>query len=489
MRITFILPPVNMSGGIKVVSIYAKLLTDMGHQVTLVSTMKKPIPLRQKIKLLVKGQGWPALSFQASHVDGLGLEHRVINHYRPISDIDVPDADVVIATWWETAEWVNALSKSKGAKVYFVQGHEVFDYLPVARCKATYRMPLHKITIARWLANVMRDDYGDANVDIVPNGIDHRQFHAQTRGKQSHPTVGFLFHETPMKGMDVALAALNKLRLRFPELHVLCFGSKGPSTGLVIDDRIDIHENPPQDRIREIYAQCDVWLTASRSEGFNLPAMEAMACRTPVVSTRTGWPEESIRDGQNGFLVDIDDVDGLVHATEKILSLPDQAWREMSVQAYETVADSSWENSAQLFAKALEHAVERTRRGEIASDGVLLSQVDALMANQIEQPVFLVGSERSGSTLLRLMLDHHPEIAFNLESEFLVEQISDEGVFPVMERYHDWLNQDRVFKHSNFDVDTHLDFVDLLNNFLRQKLVRDNKKFIGATVIHHFSSL
>lgn len=38
----------------------------------------------------------------------------------------------------------------------------------------------------------------------------------------------------------------------------------------------------------------------------------------------------------------------------------------------------------------------------------------------IQQPIFLIGSERSGTTLLRLMLDRHPEIAFNAESEWLV---------------------------------------------------------------------
>src|SRR5208282_5263036 len=48
-------------------------------------------------------------------------------------------------------------------------------------------------------------------------------------------------------------------------------------------------------------------LTASRSEGFNLPAMEAMACRTPVVSTRTGWPAEAVKTGINGVLVDVED--------------------------------------------------------------------------------------------------------------------------------------------------------------------------------------
>ena len=70
-------------------------------------------------------------------------------------DADLPDADIVIATWWETAEWVNALSPAKGRKVYFIQHHEVFSYLPVERSRATYRLPLHKIVISRWLKDLM----------------------------------------------------------------------------------------------------------------------------------------------------------------------------------------------------------------------------------------------------------------------------------------------------------------------------------------------
>ena len=57
------------------------------------------------------------------------------------------------------------------------------------------------------------------------------------------------------------------------------------------------------------------------------------------------------------------------------------------------------------------------------------------MDSQIRSPVFLIGAERSGTTLLRLMLDHHPDIAFNLESEFLVSRISDSGAFPDMAAY------------------------------------------------------
>ena len=50
MRITFLLPPVNMSGGIRVVTIYADLLSKLGHEVVLVSPPHPKIPLLRKIK-------------------------------------------------------------------------------------------------------------------------------------------------------------------------------------------------------------------------------------------------------------------------------------------------------------------------------------------------------------------------------------------------------------------------------------------------------
>ena len=127
MRVTFILPPVNMSGGIRVAAVYAEALARNGHQVTLVSPAQPPIKLRSRVRSFLSGEGWPRNQEFRSHLDGRGLNHRVLERYRPVMDEDVPDADIVIATWWETAEWVNALSRRKGEKIYFVQHHEVFE--------------------------------------------------------------------------------------------------------------------------------------------------------------------------------------------------------------------------------------------------------------------------------------------------------------------------------------------------------------------------
>ena len=64
-------------------------------------------------------------------------------------------------------------------------------------------------------------------------------------------------------------------------------------------------QRPPQAQIAAIYAACDLWLFTSRNEGFGLPLLEAMACRTPVLATRAGAAPDLI-DGCNGVLLDSD---------------------------------------------------------------------------------------------------------------------------------------------------------------------------------------
>ena len=80
----------------------------------------------------------------------------------------------------------------------------------------------------------------------------------------------------------------------------------------------------------------------------------------------------------------------------------------------------------------------------------------------MNRPFFLIGSERSGSTMLRLMLDHHPQLACNLESDFLVSQLGEQGQYPAMSDFHAFLRQDRVFRHSRFEIDERLDYTAVL---------------------------
>jgi glycosyltransferase involved in cell wall biosynthesis len=367
MRITFILPNVSMGGGTRVVAIYAQELMRLGHDVCVISLPLRSRPLGEKMKSWIKGTGWSPHWSRSSHLDNLKLDHRILDVWRPITDADVPDADVVIATWWETAEWVHGLSPEKGVKVYFIQHHEVFPHLP-ARSRETYRLPMHKVVVAQWLKRVMIDEYGDHSVDVVPNSVDHSQFFAPVRGKQNRPTVGLLYSTAPFKGVDLSLEALRIVARSLPSLRIICFGSERIRRGLDLPDEAKFCFEPPQSEIRNLYASCDVWLTASNAEGFNLPAMEAMACRTPVVSTCTGWPAEAVRSEWNGMLVDVDATkDQIARAVEWVLLQPEQEWMHLSHNAFQTVAESSWKASASLFERALIRALTRAADYEVAS--------------------------------------------------------------------------------------------------------------------------
>lgn len=360
MKVVFVLPTVNMSGGLRVVAIYAAALTERGHEVTLVSPPPRQMPFRRKIFSLATGRGWPTpTAKKPSHIDELKVEHRVLDRWRPVENRDIPDSDVIIATWWETAEWVNNLKSSNGAKIYFVQGHEIYPHLPVGRCKATYRMPFHKIVVSKWLADIMLREYGDPFVDLVPNSVDHQLFFAPERGKQNRPTIGFLYSKSSNKGVDVSLEVIRRLHGRFPNLRVISFGTTNPSWSKEQSELIEFNCLPPQHVIRNLYSECDVWLTTSRMEGFNLTAIEAMACRTPVVSTNTGWPADAVVIGHNGALCDVDDVVGLTQGVECILAMSDAEWRTVSENAFATVKNSSWTTSANLFEAALQHACQR----------------------------------------------------------------------------------------------------------------------------------
>ncbi|MEA5509913.1 sulfotransferase [Crocosphaera sp. UHCC 0190] len=107
----------------------------------------------------------------------------------------------------------------------------------------------------------------------------------------------------------------------------------------------------------------------------------------------------------------------------------------------------------------------------------------------IRQAIFLVGAERSGTTVLRLMLSHHSQISWCQEFEYVVDQVEDDGKFPELDRYYEWLETNRVFQGRNFAIDRSLDYFQLVNSFLKQQLERDHKKLVGATVHRHFDRL
>ena len=150
----------------------------------------------------------------------------------------------------------------------------------------------------------------------------------------------------------MALEVVRHVRRSLPDLRVISFAADRPGAALPLPPDTVFHRRPPQESLRHIYSGCDVWLLTSRREGFALPALEAMACRCPVVATRCGGPEDFVRNGVNGWLVDVDDVQGAADRLIELLRDKDQL-RCFSEAAQQTAAEFDWDRSTDLLERVL----------------------------------------------------------------------------------------------------------------------------------------
>lgn len=139
------------------------------------------------------------------------------------------------------------------------------------------------------------------------------------------------------KGFDVLLRAIGLLHHRGTRVRLIILGD-GPlraeleavARELGIANSVALLgfvDNP-----RRYLQGCDVFVLASRSEGFGLALTEAMSLGKPVIATRApGGPTEIIRDSDNGLLVPVDDPAALAEAIARVVT--DRAFATRLAQA------------------------------------------------------------------------------------------------------------------------------------------------------------
>lgn len=359
LRINFILPRGTLSGGVNVTRLIGEAMVRRGQTVNLVfSTAPKRWPRPWQIRRLSRRSRLAIrlLGKERHHLQNSTTNLVPIRHY-PVTSDDVPDADVTIATWWETVEWIAKWPASKGVKVHFVQGHEVYSKNP-NRVKQVYRLPYLKLVISRWLQRVMVEEYGSTNAVLVPNGVDRDQFGATERPKASVPTVGLVFCPAAIKGADTAFDAIRRVQQELPELRVVCFGTMAIERRRIAPRNLEFHCRPPQSVIPELYRSVDCWLLPSTTEGFGMPGLEAAACRCPVVATRCGGPEDYVEDGVNGYLVPVGDPRAMSEAILRVVTLDEDRWKAMSDASHAIAKRFDWDRSAKILERALLRAVQ-----------------------------------------------------------------------------------------------------------------------------------
>ncbi len=112
--------------------------------------------------------------------------------------------------------------------------------------------------------------------------------------------------------------------------------------------------------LKTIYAQCDAWLFGSRVEGFGLPILEAMACRTPVIATPAGAAPELIAQG-GGILVPPESPQAMADAIITLCQMAQRDWLNLSAQAYACALNYDVNQACRQFESVLKQIYVQTR--------------------------------------------------------------------------------------------------------------------------------
>jgi glycosyltransferase involved in cell wall biosynthesis len=171
----------------------------------------------------------------------------------------------------------------------------------------------------------------DSTLHIVSVGVDQQQFRPLPHIKR---VPGRLMTtasaDVPLKGLTYLIEALAKVRTERPDAHLVVIGRPRHKSAvprqlerLGLTGAVEFVSGVSDERIVELYAEAELAIVPSLYEGFSLPAVEAMACGVPLVTTTGGaLPEVVGPDGEAALTVPTADASALAGAIVHALDDP-----------------------------------------------------------------------------------------------------------------------------------------------------------------------
>lgn len=205
----------------------------------------------------------------------------------------------------------------------------------------------HLVAVSPEAADCLRRSLGGAlngaRLHTVLNGVDVDRFsNADPPPAAAPPVIGLVGRLSPEKRVDVAIAALARLRDRKISCQLWLVGN-GPLRAqleqqvetLRLGDRV--HFLGLRSDVPALLAQMSVYVNSSATEGISLAILEAMAARCPVVATAVGGTPLLVEDGASGRLIPPGSPEELARALEELLRQPARA-ADFGERGRETVA-------------------------------------------------------------------------------------------------------------------------------------------------------
>ena len=361
--VSFLLPggAAVPTGGYKVVYEYANGLAERGWRVRIVH----PCMLTHeeiettRAAFILRARRW--LGYQRRRITGC---YRPDRWFKVSPEVELlctrtpdahymPPSDIWVATWWYTAKWV---ATYPGVRAYLIQSLETWGG-PEADVIATWRLPLRKVVISRWLQDFARSLGEPAH--YIPNGLNFEDYGLDTAPERRDPhTVAMLYHTSALKGSSDAFKALQKAKTKVPRLKVLVFGVPPRPVGL--PSWMEYHQNPPQRTLREIYNRAAIFVSPSWTEGWPLPPAEALQCGAALVATDIGGHREYALPGKTALLSPPKNPDALAENVLRLLESRDLRLR-LARQGHSHIQQFTWDRAVTSFESVLQDALAQAR--------------------------------------------------------------------------------------------------------------------------------
>jgi glycosyltransferase involved in cell wall biosynthesis len=308
-----------------------------------------------------------------------------------------PAADA--ATWWKA--WRMGLAK-RPHDVVFVETQPFFSLLPMFRGRGVavdhgvvdargfkpsirvnfaamkfaqeqlyFRSASQIVTVSAWLRDQLPAHLRPRTTPIL-NGADHYPIASSTDAQQLRAELGLTSDDVaclyvgrlnpegqPYKGTAELVRMFATVRERAPRARLVMagFGTDTDAAWVRAADGIPM-TNVAMDRMPALYAAADVFVTASRWEGFNLNAVEAQRAGLPVVAYRVGAHSEVVDSGRSGILVD--DAPGFTAALSELV-LDETRRRDLGTYARDWAGNFTWRRAVEEYDRVVTHLATRPR--------------------------------------------------------------------------------------------------------------------------------
>ena len=203
---------------------------------------------------------------------------------------------------------------------------------------------------------------------VVPNGVDLSMVPEHTANIPRRViSVGTL---KPRKCMDRTLEAFARVAADYPDATLTIVGMgemetqlRAQAASLGVADRVELTGGIPHEEVLRRMAESDLFVLPSWGEGYGIVYIEAMAAGCIAVGARGEGIEDTIRDGENGFLVPAGDVDETERVMRAVFAHPQDcaALRERGRQDARAL---TWARNARLTEDVYRQALRGGRQSD-----------------------------------------------------------------------------------------------------------------------------